>query len=76
MIFDKFSGEIICKLVDEYNFKFEKKFWPIDMLANNYAYFSQQIGTIHNYYITVKMWMQKLSLSFTRRLRREKWRKK
>lgn len=76
LFFEKYTnGAISCELVDTYNFKYEEPKSFI-MVANNYAYVSQQIGTLHKYKITVKMWMQKLSLSFTSRLRRAKWRKK
>lgn len=69
------NGAISCELKDTYNFKYEEPKSFI-MLANNYAYVSQQIGTLHKYKITVKMWMQRLSLSFNSRLRRVKWIKK
>ena len=69
------DGAISCELKDTYNFKYEEQ-KSLIMLANNYAYVSQQIGTLHKYKITMKMWMQRVSLSFTSRLRRAKWRKK
>lgn len=65
------NGTISCELKDTYNFKPEEA-KSLTMLANNYAHFSQQIGTLHIYKITVKMWMQRISLLFTRRLRRTK----
>lgn len=65
------NGAISCELKDTYNFKYEEP-KSLTMLANNYAYFSQQIGTLHKYKITVKMWMQRLSLKFTGRFRRVK----
>ena len=37
LVFDRFSGNITCKLMDVYDFKLEKKYWSLTMFANNYA---------------------------------------
>ncbi|MCI9564636.1 MAG: RHS repeat-associated core domain-containing protein [Eubacterium sp.] len=53
--FDRFSGKITCKLIDKYDFKFEKKYLSITMFANNYAWYLQVKGASHKYNITVNM---------------------
>lgn len=53
--FDRFSGKIRCKLIDIYDFKFEKNYLSITMFANNYAWYLQVKGASHKYNITVVM---------------------
>lgn len=55
LIFDRFSGDITCKLVDMYNFKPEAKYLSITMFANNYAWYLQVKRASHKYKITVNM---------------------
>lgn len=70
--------EIIKKIKKKYHLfkKSGKSKDKYGITLKKRRYVSQQIGTLCKYKITVKMWMQKLSLSFISRLGRAKWRKK